>query len=144
MTIIDPMHNLMMNVWSSLKLIDSTKLLAMQQAIPSKIASGFSGFTAEQWRNWTILYSLSALKDVLPREHFNCWHLFVRACHLLCSCEVMYNQVENADELLNSFCVAFESLYGKQYCTINLHLHGHLASCIEDFWACILLLAFCI
>ncbi len=67
----------MMNVWSSLKLIDSRKLLAMQQAvdsfvtpsdvgrIPSKIASGFSGFTAEQWRNWTIL---SALKDVLPRE----------------------------------------------------------------------------
>ena len=43
---------------------------------------------------------------------------------------------QNADELLNSsFCVAFEKLYGKEYCTctINLHLHGHLASCIEDF-----------
>ena len=103
MCIIDPMHNLllgtskhMMNVWLSLKLIETKHLFEIQQVvdnfatpsdvgrIPSKIASGFSGFTAEQWRNWTILYSLSALKGVLPHEHFSCWHLFVKACHLFC------------------------------------------------------------
>ncbi len=27
--------------------------------------------SAEQWKKWTIFYSLFALKDVLPWEHFN-------------------------------------------------------------------------
>ena len=32
--------------------------------IPSKIASSFSGFTAEQWRNWTLIFSLYALPSL--------------------------------------------------------------------------------
>ena len=27
----------------------------------------------------------------------------------------------------------FAELYGQGKCTINMHLHGHLAECIEDF-----------
>ena len=27
----------------------------------------------------------------------------------------------------------FEQIYGKQHCTINIHLHGHLRDCIMDF-----------
>ena len=152
MCIIDPMHNLllgtskhMIEVWSSMKLIESKQLLDIQGMvdsfvtpsdvgrIPSKIASGFSGFTVEQWRNWTILYSLPALKGILPRDHSNCWRYFVKACHLLCRREIAYDQLQMADELLNSFCSAFEKVCGKQYCTINMHLHGHLAECIKDY-----------
>ena len=152
MSVVDPMHNLllgtskhMMNVWTTLKLIDHKQLLTIQEIvdnfvtpsdvgrIPNKIASNFSAFTAEQWRNWTILFSLSALKDILPREHYNCWHLYVRACHLLCRRQISVREVQDADTLLNSFCVTFENLYGKEFCTINLHLHGHLAACIQDF-----------
>ena len=152
MCIIDPMHNLllgtskrMMEVWSSMKLIESKQLLDIQcivdsfvtpsdvGRIPSKIASGFSGFTVEQWRNWTILYSLPALKGILPRDHFNCWHYFVKACHLLCRREITYDQLQIADELLNSFGLTFEKVCGKLYCTINMQLHGHLAECIKDY-----------
>jgi len=31
------------------------------------------------------------------------------------------------------FCETFQTLYGKENCSINLHLHGHLASCILDY-----------
>ena len=39
--------------------------------IPGKIVAGF---TAEQWRNWTVIFSFSSLKKILPRQHFDCWH----------------------------------------------------------------------
>lgn len=52
--------------------------------LPAKIESGFSRFTAEQWKNWTLYYSLFRLKDVLPRVHYECWLLFVKGCYLLC------------------------------------------------------------
>ena len=103
MCIVDPMHNLllgsakhMMNVWKELKLITDKHLEAIQEKvdsfctpedvgrIPTKILSGFSGFKAEQWRNWTILFSLYSLKDILPHSHYNCWQLFVKACCILC------------------------------------------------------------
>ncbi|CAB3990576.1 Hypothetical predicted protein [Paramuricea clavata] len=34
-------------------------------------------YTAEQWKNWTLVYSLYALKDILGDEHLNCWQAFV-------------------------------------------------------------------
>lgn len=37
--------------------------------LPTKIASAFAGFTAEQWMLWTIVYSPFVLKDFLPTEH---------------------------------------------------------------------------
>ena len=73
--IVDPMHNLllgtakhMVSVWLSTGIIEKGHLLDMQETvdhfitpsdigrIPAKIATGqgFSNFTAEQWRNWTL------------------------------------------------------------------------------------------
>lgn len=101
--------------------------------IPSKIASGFSGFKAEQFRNWTLIFSNYSLRSVLPHSHFSCWHLFVKACHLLCRRTITEQQVSDADNFLMEFCETFESLYGKQHCNINMHLHLHLSSCLRDF-----------
>lgn len=151
MCVVDPMHNLllgtakhMLSVWTDLGLITSRQLNDIQKhvdqfvtpsdvgRIPGKISSGFSGFTAEQYRNWTLIFSLSALKDILPHQHFNCWHYFVKACHLMCRQEISVEQVEEADNYIDLFCKKFEQLYTAQYCNINLHLHGHLKACILD------------
>ena len=37
--------------------------------LPLKISSGFSGFTADQWKNWTVSYSAIVLRDILPPHH---------------------------------------------------------------------------
>ena len=37
--------------------------------IPYKIDSGMSGLTADQWKNWTCIYSVYA--HILPTEHLN-------------------------------------------------------------------------
>lgn len=152
MTIVDPMHNLLLGtakhiftIWSDLQLIGPQELKVIQDSvdnfvtpgdigrIPGKIASGFSGFTADQWRNWTTIFSLSSLKNVLPAQHFECWQRFVKACHLYCRRKITSQELADADLLLESFCKGFEQLYGKERCNINLHLHGHLRECVLDY-----------
>ena len=60
--VIDPMHNLLLgtgkhilSVWKALGIIDKHHFSSIQDIvdgrIPSKIASGFTSFTAEQWKN---------------------------------------------------------------------------------------------
>lgn len=152
MCVVDPMHNLllgtakhMLKVWKSRNVLDESHFQAIQQKvdtfvvpndvgrIPSRIASGFAGFTADQWRNWILLYSLCSLKDLLPHRDYDCWLLFVKACHLLCRRSITLRQLDEADSILMEFCQTFEQLYGQDYCTINIHLHGHIKECIRDF-----------
>ena len=77
MCIIDPMHNLLLgtakhfvDTWKETKILHKKDFYDLQEKVdsftspsdigrvPMKIASGFAGFTAEQWKNWTVFYSL--------------------------------------------------------------------------------------
>jgi len=101
--------------------------------IPCKIASGFSGFTADQWRVWTTITSPIVLKGILPNSDLSCWLLFVNACRLLITRIITSDNIMQADEYLTLFCKTFERLYGKAACTANQHLHMHLQDCFLDY-----------
>ena len=77
MHVVDPMHNLllgtpkhMMHILTQNDVISKAQFDTISKTaakinvprcagrIPSKIASSFSGFTADQWRNWTTVYSV--------------------------------------------------------------------------------------
>ena len=96
--VIDPMHNLLLGtakhqiqVWLAQNILNDDKLLTIEQRIknlnipgdigriPSKIGNNFSGFTADQWKHWTCIYSLVALEGVIPQQDYACWSLFVKA-----------------------------------------------------------------
>lgn len=151
-TIIDPMHNLylgtakrMVELWLELDIISEKQLKDIQARvdnvhtasdigrIPRKIASSFGGFTADQWKNWTNIFSIFALNGILPKKHLECWRHFVLASRLLSSKVLRINDVENADQMLHTFCTLFEKLYGGQNVTPNMHLHGHLTGCVLDY-----------
>jgi len=38
-----------------------------------KISSNYGFCTAEQWKNWTLIYSMYALKEVIGDNHLQCW-----------------------------------------------------------------------
>ena len=92
MCTIDPMHNLLlgtakhvMDTWKRLSVIDSKNYDITQKRVvsppdigrlPFKIASGFAGFTAEQWKKWVVFFSLFSLKDVIPLHHYSSEALF--------------------------------------------------------------------
>lgn len=150
--VIDVMHNLLLGtpkhavkMWIKKQLLTQQDLLLIQQRsellsfphdigrIPCKIASGFSGFTADQWRVWTTISSPIVLKGILPNNDLSCWLLFVNACRLLMTRIITVDNIAQADEYLTLFCKKFESLYGKAACTPNQHLHMHLKDCFLDY-----------
>lgn len=91
-----------------------------------------SSLTAEQWMIWVNYYSLFCLYDIITKEHIECWRHFVLASRLLCK-QGLKKDVELADALLLQFCRRFQSIYGPDAITPNIHLHAHLAECIQDY-----------
>ena len=128
MCFIDPMHHLLLGTakhfietWKTLHIISDFNVI--QQRVdsfitpgdigrtPSKISSSFSGFIAEQFKNWTIYFSLFALKSVLPWRHYNCWLLFVKICYILCRRTITDALLKEADDLILNFSNSFMELY---------------------------------
>lgn len=89
MVVIDPMHNLFLgttkhilkDVWmGSNPVITSSNLHSIQDGIdsmhvpidigriPRKIETGFSGCTADQYKNWVTLYSIPCLHSILGHD----------------------------------------------------------------------------
>ena len=101
--------------------------------LPIKIASGFSGFTADQWKNWNICYSPIVLRDILPRIHLQYWLLFVKACTMLCKRCLRKSDVEVSDQCFRLFCEKFQEVNGPNACTPNMHMHLHLKECLLDY-----------
>ena len=122
-SIIDPMHNMFLGTtkrilhqqWLESGLISRKQLDEIQTIvakckipcsagrIPYKIASAFKSLTAEEWKNWTLLFSLIALKNVLPEDHLQCWQKYVSACSIFCSSILTLNEINTADNLMKSF-----------------------------------------
>lgn len=152
-TIVDPMHNLFLGtaktvikqIWLKRGIIQEANFPVLQTRvdimtvpsdlgrIPHKILSSFGSFTAEQWKNWVIIYSMFALRGILPQSDYVCWQTFVLACFFLCRRAISKTDLVKADLLLIKFCKKVEELYGNNSITPNMHLHGHLADCIKDY-----------
>ena len=101
--------------------------------LPLKVLSGYSSFTADQWKNWTLWFSLISIHDIIPTSDYDCWKIFVSACTILSSPVVTYEEVADAHQLLLKFCITIEELYGCQSITPNMHYHIHLAQSILNF-----------
>lgn len=153
MLIVDPMHNLflgsakriMQSIWIERKILTDHQFKVIQQRvdcitvppgigrIPLKIRSGFSSFSADQWKNWTLYYSTMVLFDILDAADLECWRHFALGCRLLCHRTLTKMQLQLGDLLIMQFCRKVEQLYGKDEVTANMHLHAHLRACIEDY-----------
>ena len=148
---VDPMHNLflgtakyMFKLWEKEEIIGKKGMKLLEQRIqemdvptdigrlPKKIASNYGSYTAEQWKNWTLIYSMYALKGVIGETHLQCWQTFVLACKYLCRKTISHIDLQRADLLLLKFCKEVEKLYGKKAVTPNMHLHCHLKEIITD------------
>ena len=150
--VIDPMHNLflgtakhMFKLWLEKGLLTrdtieevSSRIARMNVQsdagrLPSNIGSNYGSFTAEEWKNWTMVFSMFCLKELLPDADLQCWQSFVLACRSLCKPFLTKVDITKGDFLLVKFCKNVERLYGKLTVTPNMHLHGHLKECIHDF-----------
>lgn len=152
MLLIDPMHNLFLgtakhfarDLWIGRSILDTSALNKIEARlrntivptglgrIPTSINTGCF-LTAEQWKNWTLYFSIFCLGDLLPKEQLECWRHFVLACRYLCKFSITNNDVIIADGLFLRFCKRAVQIYGSNAITPNMHLHCHLASCVREF-----------
>ena len=152
-TIVDPLHNLYLgtakhvlkDIWLRMDIVSHNSLQSLQERIdkimsphnigriPQKIASNLGGFTSNQWKNWTELYSLIVLHDKLTTANLECWRHFVLASRLLSKPTLTNDELLLADALLMYFCQRCVRLYGKEVGTPNMHLHAHIRKCVEDY-----------
>jgi hypothetical protein len=149
---IDPMHNLFLGTakfifkhWVREGILNKKDLETLESRIdglevpvdigrlPKVISSNYGSYTAEQWKNWTLIYSLYALKDVLPEKDFKCWQSYVLACTYLCKPILSNDDIIKAHFLLLKFGKVCQNLYGNHFCTPNMHLHCHLKDILKDF-----------
>lgn len=152
MAAIDPMHNLylgtakrLITIWINNGLLSDKDLKTIQNVvdstdvphyigrIPHKILSSFSGFSADQFKNWTNLYSLIALRDILPSQDYKCWCYFVQASRILCQTKLTGEEIKLADAYLLQFCTKIVALYGQEVITPNMHLHCHLKNDLFNY-----------
>lgn len=153
MLVIVPMHNLYLGtakhvfrIWEKRDIVDSTALDVINErilllAIPSEVRfnrlpaymRNCSSLTAEQWMLWVNYYSIYCLHGLIPPQHLECWRFFVLASRLLCKGVLAGDDIRLADALLLRFCKEFQSLYGPDSVTPNIHLHAHLVDCVRDY-----------
>ena len=152
MMLIDPMHNLFLGtakhfargIWISRNILDTCALSKIEAKlrnfvvpvglgrIPVSISIG-RFLTADQWKNWTLYFSIFCLRDLLSNDELECWRHFVLACRRLCSFSVTNNDIIVADRLLLNFCKRAARIYGSNAITPNMHMHCHLTQCVKEF-----------
>ncbi len=153
MLVVDPMHCLFLGtakyylkrIWIENAIISNSDFDVIQQSVDSTIApagigrisckiySGFSSFTADQWKNWVNYFSLLSLQGRLHGNDLECWRHFVLACRILTKRKLSTNDIHLADGLIMQFSRRTERQYGQNRITPNMHMQCHIRSCIEDY-----------
>ena len=103
--------------------------------LPNKIATGegFSGFTADQWKTFILIYAIPLMWNLLAKPDQKILGNFVRACSLLVGQIINYNELNEAHERLLKVATLIEENYGPERITPNLHLCLHIADCCQDY-----------
>ena len=150
--VVDPMHNIFLGLakhafkmWTDLEILSPRKCHVLQEKvdalnpppkvgrIPRKIGSGFASLTADEWKHWVLLYSVYALRGLLPESHYKCWTLFVESCRILTMPIITKVEIERGHSLLVDYCKGFETLHRSEHCTPNMHMACHIKDCMLDY-----------
>ena len=150
--IIDPMHNLflgtskhMLNIWLKSNVLGEADLFVIQEKIasvniskdsgwiPRSFVSNWRSFNAHEWKSWTLIYSMYALKGVLPEQDYQIWSWFVLACQKITKSYITKDDATMFHNMIMQFLRMFEKKYGSDSVTPNMHMHAHLKDCVIDY-----------
>ena len=103
--------------------------------IPGKLdcGEGFSNFTADQWRNFIIIYATVVLWEHLSDVDRQILTHFVKICQILVCRIMQLDLLKEAHERLIKLIKLIERKYGPEKITPNLYLFLHLYECSHDY-----------
>src|SRR5256884_4714020 len=111
------------------------KLPADMGRISYKISTGerFSGFTADQWKSFILIYATPLMWDLLVTSDQKILANFVRVCSLLFCRIIDNNMLSQAHDRLLQVAKLIEENYGPKSITPNIHLLLHITDCCKDY-----------
>src|SRR2546423_15470414 len=91
--------------------------------IPNKIATGegFSGFTADQWKTFILIYATTITWDLIKDDDRKILSYFVRTCNILVCRIIFKSELNEAQQ------------YGPEKITPNMHLCLHICEYALDY-----------
>src|SRR2546423_2860185 len=109
------------------KKINEFQVLTDLGRILGKIHSGegFSNFTADQWKNFFLIYATVVLWDHFSYINRKMLTYFVRVCTILVRRIVHFDDIKEAHKGLIEIIKLIEEKYGKGKITLNLYLLLH-------------------
>src|ERR1700722_13984370 len=103
--------------------------------IPGKIhcGEGFSGYTADQWQNFFLIYTTVVLWDHLSSKDQKILTHFVRMCTILVRRIVDIGEIKEAHRRLIRIIELIKMHYSEGKIILNLHLSLHLYKYSYDY-----------
>jgi predicted metallopeptidase len=95
-------------------------------------------FKAKDFRNYLLYYIVPCFKGELPEKCMKNFQLLSAAIYILLGDNITAESVRFAKSKLMEFVKEFESLYGKQRVTMNIHLITHIPILVQlsgPLWA---------
>lgn len=85
------------------KKIEELNTVTSIERIPRRKETNYGNYTAEEWRNWTLTFSMYALYKIIPDNHLRVCKRSVLACRILCQSVITKQEIKKADALLVNF-----------------------------------------
>lgn len=93
---------------------------------------------SSEWHNWLLFYSAFVLKGILAQAYYIHWLTLVSLMFTLSKESITEAELRKSEELAVDFVSQFETLYGKENVSFNVHLCLHLPESVKNWgplWA---------
>lgn len=88
-------------------------------------------FHAYEWKYILLLGLFPTLTGILGPKYLVHFLKLGEAIHILCSTSISTERLNKAEDLLKSYVIEFEEIYGKENMVFNVHLLLHTADCVR-------------
>lgn len=119
---------------------DQIVLSPGHESLSGVVISQFAFCTGAQWKCWTMVASVYALKGILPAADYAIWLTFVNACRSVVKPLVTLEEAKTSQELFVKFGEQVAIQYKSKNVTPNMHFHSHtfelvdMYSSIYNYW----------
>ena len=105
---------------------------------PRPIRNYLGYWKASEYRAWLLFYSLPILLNYLPPDYVHHFALLIASMHILLNTAISSDDIDAAENMLNTFFKYVPELYPEKMCSSNVHGLIHLAAFVRrlgPLWA---------
>lgn len=82
-------------------------------------------FRAVEYKSLLFYYLRYGLSGLIDKRYIDHFELLSASIYILCKKKIRGDEIQLAEHMLNTFCDQFETYYGKNCVTLNIHLLRH-------------------